>query len=111
VLQREATALGLHALVELHDAGQLPRVLDCGAAVIGINNRDLRTFTTRLEHTLELLPQIPLDRTVVSESGIKTHADLVKLGAAGARAVLVGESLMRADDIGAALETLKGSSI
>ncbi len=107
-LQREATALGLHTLVELHDAEQLPRVLDCGATVIGINNRDLRTFTTRLEHTLELLPKIPADRTVVSESGIKTHADLVTLGTAGARAVLVGESLMRAADIGAALDALRG---
>lgn len=107
-LQREAGALGLHTLVELHDAEQLPRVLDCGAPVIGINNRDLRTFTTRLEHTLDLLPKIPADRTVVSESGIKTHADLVKLGTAGARAVLVGESLMRADDIGMALDALRG---
>jgi indole-3-glycerol phosphate synthase len=109
VLQQEAIGLGLQTLVELHDAEQLPRVLDCGAPVIGINNRDLRTFTTRLEHTLELLPRIPADRTVVSESGIKTHADLVTLGRAGARAVLVGESLMRADDIGAALDALRGS--
>jgi indole-3-glycerol phosphate synthase len=107
-LQREATALGLHTLVELHDAEQLPRVLDCGAPVVGVNNRDLRTFTTRLEHTLELLPKIPADRTVVSESGIKAHADLVRLGTAGARAVLVGESLMRAPDIGAALDALRG---
>jgi indole-3-glycerol phosphate synthase len=107
-LQREAAALGLHTLVELHDADQLPRVLDSGAPVIGINNRDLRTFTTRLEHTLELLPKIPADRTVVSESGIKVHADLVRLGRAGAHAVLVGESLMRAPDIGAALVALKG---
>jgi indole-3-glycerol phosphate synthase len=107
-LQREAVALGLHTLVELHDAEQLPRVLDSGAPVIGINNRDLRTFTTRLEHTLDLLPKIPADRVVVSESGIKTHADLVKLGTAGARAVLVGESLMRAPDIGAALDALRG---
>lgn len=107
-LQREASALGLHTLVELHDAEELPRVLDCGAPVIGINNRDLRTFTTRIEHTLDLLPRIPADRTVVSESGIRTHADLVTLGRAGAHAVLVGESLMRADDIGAALDALKG---
>ena len=107
-LRREAAALGLHTLVELHDAEQLPRVLDSGAPVIGINNRDLRTFVTRLEHTLELLPKIPADRTVVSESGIKAHADLVKLGRAGAHAVLVGESLMRADDIGAALDALRG---
>jgi indole-3-glycerol phosphate synthase len=108
-LQREATSLGLHTLVELHDAEQLPRVLDCGASVVGINNRDLRTFTTLLEHTLDLLPKIPADRTVVSESGIKTHADLVRLGTAGARAVLVGESLMRAPDIGAALDALRGT--
>ncbi len=107
-LQKQAIALGLHTLVELHDADQLPRVLDCGAAIVGINNRDLRTFVTRLEHTLELLPKIPLDRVVVSESGIKTHPDLVRLGAAGARAVLVGESLMRAEDIGAALDALRG---
>ena len=108
VLQRQATGLGLHTLVELHDADQLPRVLDCGAAVIGINNRDLRTFTTRLEHTLELLPRIPADRVVVSESGIRSADDLRRLGAAGARAVLVGESLMRAPDIGAALDALRG---
>jgi indole-3-glycerol phosphate synthase len=108
-LQREATALGLHTLVELHDAEELPRVLDSGAPVIGINNRALRTFTTRLEHTFELLPKIPADRTVVSESGIRTHADLVRLGAAGVRAVLVGESLMRAADIGAAVDALRGA--
>lgn len=108
-LQREATELGLHTLVELHDADQLPRVLDCGARVIGINNRDLRNFTTRLDHTLELLAKIPPDRIVVSESGIRSHADLARLGAAGARAVLVGESLMRAADIGAALDELRGA--
>jgi indole-3-glycerol phosphate synthase len=107
-LHREAVSLGLHTLVELHDAEQLPRVLDSGAPVIGINNRDLRTFTTRLDHTLDLLPKIPADRTVVSESGIATHEDLVHLGSAGVRAVLVGESLMRAPDIGAALDVLRG---
>jgi indole-3-glycerol phosphate synthase len=109
-LQRQATELGLHTLVELHDAAELPRVLDCGAAVIGINNRDLRTFVTRLEHTLDLLPMIPADRVVASESGIKTHADLKRLGEGGASAVLVGESLMRSPDIGAALDALRGSS-
>jgi indole-3-glycerol phosphate synthase len=107
-LQREAAALGLHTLVELHDAEELPRVLDCGATVVGINNRDLRTFTTRLDHTLDLLPHIPPDRIVVSESGIRSHADLARLGAAGVRAVLVGESLMRSADIGAALDELRG---
>ena len=92
----------MHTLVELHDAEQLPRVLACGARVIGINNRDLRTFTTRL------LPHIPADRIVVGESGIRTHADLERLRAAGVHAVLVGESLMRAPDIGLALDALRG---
>jgi indole-3-glycerol phosphate synthase len=109
LLQRQSAEVGLHTLIELHDAGQLPRVLDSGGRVIGINNRDLRTFTTRIEQTLELLPLIPSDRVVVSESGITSRVDLLRLGAAGARAVLVGESLMRAPDIGAALDALRGA--
>lgn len=104
----EAVAIGLHVLVELHDADQLPRVIDCGAMLIGINNRDLRSFETTLEHTLKLLPQVPSTRCVVSESGIKTHADLKLLEANGVKAILVGESLMRAADIGAALDELRG---
>jgi indole-3-glycerol phosphate synthase len=105
-LYRKAAELGLHTLIELHDADQLPRVLDTGGPVIGINNRDLRAFSTRIEHTLDLLPKIPPDRVVVSESGIASHADLVRLSLAGAKAVLVGESLMRAPDIGTALDAL-----
>ena len=104
----QATALGLHVLVELHDADQLSRVIDCGATLIGINNRDLRTFDTRLDHTLQLLPRIPPGPIVVSESGIKTNADIRRLEEAGVKAVLVGESLMRAPDIGAALDELRG---
>ena len=92
----EATALGLHVLVELHDADQLQRVVDCGATLIGINNRDLRTFRTNLDHTLDLVPNVPKGRAVISESGIKTTADLRRLEAAGVKGVLVGESLMRA---------------
>jgi indole-3-glycerol phosphate synthase len=107
-LHRDAVALGLDVLVELHDAEQLPRVLESGAALVGINNRDLRTFATRLEHTLELMPRIPAGVAVVSESGIRTHDDLRRLAAAGVRAVLVGESLMRSPDIGAALDALRG---
>jgi indole-3-glycerol phosphate synthase len=107
-LYREATKLGLHTLIELHDAEQLPRVLDTGCPVIGINNRNLRSFITSLEQTFELLPKIPSDRVVVSESGIATRADLVRLGRAGTKAVLVGESLMRAPNIGAALDALLG---
>src|SRR5262249_31547059 len=99
-LHREARQLGLHVLVELHDADQLPRVIDCGATIIGVNNRNLRTFETRLEHTLDLAARVPRDRCLVSESGIRTHDDLARLEAAGVKAVLVGESLMRAPDIG-----------
>ncbi len=108
VLHAQARELGLHVLVELHDAPELSRVLDAGAALVGINNRDLRTFTTRLEHTIELMPKIPASVLVVGESGIKTKADLDLLRSAGVRAVLVGESLMRAPDIGAVLDALRG---
>ena len=107
-LHGQALELGLQTLIELHDAEQLPRVLATGCTVIGINNRDLRTFITRIEQTLELLAQIPSNRIVVSESGIASHADLRRLGSAGVKAVLVGESLMRASDIGAALDALRG---
>ena len=107
-LYRDARAIDLDVLVELHDAEQLPRVLDCGATVVGINNRDLRTFETRLEQTLELRTRIPSTVTVVSESGIRTAADMAILKAAGVHAVLVGESLMRSPDIGAALDSLLG---
>lgn len=106
-LYREADELGLDVLVELHDADQLPRVLDCGTKIIGINNRDLRTFTTRLEQTLELRPKIPADITVVSESGIRGPAEMRLLAEAGVHAVLVGESLMRSPDVGKALDALR----
>jgi indole-3-glycerol phosphate synthase len=102
--------LGMQALVELYDAENLPRVLASGARLIGVNNRDLRTFVTRLEHTLELAPRVPSDCCLVSESGIRTHADIQSLRAAGVRAVLVGETLMRAPDIGAQLDALQGLS-
>ncbi|HET6572065.1 MAG TPA: indole-3-glycerol phosphate synthase TrpC [Fimbriiglobus sp.] len=107
-LHREAVALGLDVLVELHDADQLPRVLGCGASLVGINNRDLRTFETRLDHTLALVPHVPAGVTVVSESGIRTPADLRRLADASVHAVLVGETLMRSPDIGAALDELRG---
>lgn len=107
-LHRQARDLGLQTLVELHDADELSRVLDSGATLIGINNRDLRHFETRLEHTLELAEKVPRDRCLVSESGIRAHADLQRLEAAGVKAVLVGETLMRAHDIGAELDRLLG---
>jgi indole-3-glycerol phosphate synthase len=107
-LLRRAEELGMQALVELYDRENLPRVLAAGARLVGVNNRDLRTFQTRLEHTLELATEVPTDVCLVSESGIKTRADVERLGAAGVKAVLVGETLMRAPDIGAKLDELRG---
>src|SRR5262249_38051471 len=107
-LLREANQLGLQALVELYDRANLPRVLDSGARLIGVNNRDLRTFQTRLEHTLDLIADLPEDVCLVSESGIRTREDIERLQAAGVRAVLIGETLMRAPNIGAKLRELRG---
>ena len=107
-LLRQAAELGLQALVELYDRGNLPRVLDSGARLVGINNRDLRTFQTRLEHTLDLIAALPADVCLVSESGIRGRADIERLHAAGVRAVLIGETFMRAADIGGKLRELRG---
>ncbi len=109
-LLREAQDLGLQALVELYEADNLARVVESGARLIGVNNRDLRTFVTRLEHTLELAPRLPQDCCLVSESGIRSRADVERLRAAGVRAVLVGETLMRAPDPGGKLRELRGVS-
>ncbi|MHB1422212.1 MAG: indole-3-glycerol phosphate synthase TrpC [Gemmataceae bacterium] len=108
-LLREAAELNLQALVELYDRVNLPRVLDSGARLIGINNRDLRSFQTRLEHTLDLIDALPSDVCLVSESGITSRGDIERLAAAGVRAVLIGETFMRADDIGAKLRELRGA--
>jgi len=107
-LLQSANGLGLQALVELYDRDNLPRVLASGARLVGVNNRDLRTFVTRLEHTLELAGGLPPDVCLVSESGIRTRADVERLQAAGVRAVLVGETFMRAPDAGAKLRELLG---
>lgn len=101
-------SLQMTALVELHDRENLSAVLDAGARLIGINNRDLRTFQTRLEHTLELLRDIPSDRTVVSESGIRQREDVQRLKEAGVAGILVGEAFMRAPDPGVKLAELLG---
>jgi indole-3-glycerol phosphate synthase len=108
LLLRQAEELGLQALVELYDTVNLPRVLDSGARLVGVNNRDLRTFKVRLEHTLELASRMPADVCLVSESGIRTRADVERLQEAGVRAILVGETLMRAADVGAKLDELRG---
>ncbi len=107
-LLREAGELGLQALVEFYDPGNLARVLDSGARLIGVNNRDLRTFVTRLEHTLDVAARVPPDCCLVSESGIRTRADVLRLQGAGVRAVLIGETFMRAADIGGKLDELLG---
>jgi indole-3-glycerol phosphate synthase len=107
-LVREAHEVGLQALVELYDTANLARVLGAGATLVGVNNRNLRTFETRLEHTLEVAAAIPKGICLVSESGIRTRADVEPLIAAGVRAVLVGETLMRAADPIAALAELRG---
>ena len=98
----------MSALVEFHDEVNLPRVLASGADLIGINNRDLRHFSTDLEHTLRLRDKIPPEIVVVSESGIHRRSDVERLEAAGVSAILVGESLMRASDIGLAVDQLLG---
>jgi len=100
--------LGMTPLVELYEPANLARVLAAGARLVGINNRDLKTFQTDLEHTIRLRPQIPDDRLVVGESGIRTRADVERLEAAGVDAILVGESLMARPDVGAAVDELLG---
>jgi len=107
-LYEAIVSLGMTALVELYEPETLPRVLRLGARLIGINNRDLRSFQTDLEHTLRLKKLIPPDRTVVGESGIRTRADVRRLEAAGVQAMLVGESLMARPDVGAAVDELLG---
>jgi indole-3-glycerol phosphate synthase len=98
----------MDALVETHDAAEVGRALEAGARIVGINNRDLATFRTDLETTLGLLDQVGDDVVVVSESGIRTREDVARLGAAGVHAVLVGETLLRADDPGEAAGRLSG---
>lgn len=107
-LHNEAIDLGMTPLVELYEPENLPRVIAAGATLVGVNNRNLHTFEVSLDHTLRLRDAIPDECAVVSESGIKTRADVERLEAAGVDAILVGESLMREPDIGAAVDRLLG---
>lgn len=101
-----ATNYGMDSLVETHDEAELDRALTLGAKLIGINNRSLQTFVTDLAVTERLAGRIPSDRLIVAESGINTPADIARLQRGGARAFLVGESLMRQDDVTAATRAL-----
>lgn len=99
-------SLGLEVLVETHTEEEVLLALASGAPIIGINNRDLKTFEVNLRTTLDLAPLVPTDRVLVSESGIRDKQDLIRLAGAGVRAVLVGETLMRAEDPGQKLKEL-----
>jgi indole-3-glycerol phosphate synthase len=105
-----ASELGMESLIELYDVENLDRVLKLEPALMGINNRDLRSFVTDLDHTTRLAEHVPSTTLLVSESGIKTRADIDRVKAGGARAILVGETLMRAPDIGRAVDELMGRS-
>jgi indole-3-glycerol phosphate synthase len=100
---------GLETLVEAHDAAEVALAVSLGAAIIGINHRDLRTFTVDRELARRLRPQVPADRVLVAESGIRTAEDVTRMGEANIDAVLVGETLMRAPDPGVALQALIGA--
>ena len=103
-----AEELGMDALVEAHNAEEIRTAIDCGAKIIGVNNRNLKDFTVDTDNTKRLIDLIPDDTVFVSESGIKTADDVRKLRELGADAVLIGETLMRADDKKAKLEELRG---
>jgi indole-3-glycerol phosphate synthase len=107
-LLREAGALDLDALVEVHDERELEQALEVEADVLGLNNRDLADFSVDIERTYELLSDVPAGKTVVSESGFSTRDQLDELERVGVDAVLIGETLMRADDIEAATRVLSG---
>jgi indole-3-glycerol phosphate synthase len=105
-LLAEAARLGMDVLVEAHDETEVDRAVALGAGLIGVNNRNLRTFVTDLAVTERLAGRIPPDRLLVTESGIVTSADITRLAAAGARAMLVGESLVRQTNVEAATRAL-----
>lgn len=107
-LHAQIREMGMDALVEVHDAEELRRALAAGARLVGVNNRDLGSFTTDLDLSVRLAGSVPGAVTLVAESGIRTAADVDRMGAAGVDAVLVGESLMRQDDLRAAAAALAG---
>ena len=109
-LEELARGLDMDVLVEVHDRRELDRALGLQTSLIGINNRNLKTLRTDLATTAELAPHVPSDRFLIAESGIRTHADVLRLSDAGARSFLVGESLLRQPDVGAATRALLGTA-
>ncbi len=104
-----ASELGMECLIELYEPANLDRVLKLQPPLVGVNNRNLKTMITDLDHTIRLAPRITAQSLLVAESGIRTRADVERLQAAGCRAILVGESLMRSADIGAGVRELLGT--
>jgi indole-3-glycerol phosphate synthase len=103
-------SLGMEPLVEVHTRGELGRAVAAGARIVGVNNRDLRDFNVRVETSLELIEEIPEECIAVSESGLRTHDDLVRLRRAGFDAFLIGEHLMKDADPAAPLAALIGGA-
>lgn len=103
-----AAELGMHALIEIYQPNNLDRVLALDPPLVGVNNRNLKTFATDLEHTLRLASRVPAETLLVSESGIRSRDDVLRLEQAGVRAILVGETLMRAENVGAKVDELLG---
>jgi len=110
-LEAQAIALGMAVMVEAHDAGELERALRLRTPLVGINNRNLHSFEVSLQTTLSLLPRMPADRLLITESGILAPADVQQMRSAGVNAFLVGEVFMRAADPGAALSALFGAGV
>ena len=108
ILQFTARGWGMDTLVEVHDEAELDRALALGADMIGINNRDLKTFVTDLGVTLRLAPRVPKDKLIVAESGLATRDDLARLAEVGVTTVLIGETLMRQPDVAEATAELIG---